>query len=128
MAGGCQGHNKDGAPCSATPQRGRDWCVWHDPDLAAKRQAWSVQGGQNKSNKARARKELADQALTMRDTGAVLSRLLRKLEAGDVEPAVCTAAANLARALATLEEKTVLADRLTALEEAAGIADRGGAA
>ncbi len=68
---------------------------------------------------------MADDALTLRDTAGVLSRMLRKLEDGQVEPNVCTAAAALARALATLEEKTTLADRLTALEEAASIIDRG---
>jgi len=83
------------------------------------------EGGVRRSNKARARKELAGENLSLRDTSAVLSRLLRKLEAGEAEPNVCTAAANLARALALLEEKTTLADRLTALEEAAGLTNRG---
>ena len=121
MPSQCLGRNRDDTPCSAWVQPGRSYCQWHAPELAEQRREWSRKGGANRSNKARARKELADEHLTMRDTGAVLSRLLRKLEAGEAEPSVCTAAANLARALATLEEKTVLADRLSALEEAAGI-------
>ena len=80
-----------------------------------------AKGGANRSNRARARRELASEHLSLHDTSAVLSRLLRKLEAGEAEPAVCTAAANLARALATLEEKTALADAITELEARLGV-------
>ncbi len=120
MVRGCLATTKDGRPCSAQAWRG-DYCRWHSPDLAEERQQWRAKGGARRSNRARARKELADDALTLRDTGAVLSRMLRRLEAGDVEPSVATAAANIARAMATLEEKTTLADAIAELEARLGV-------
>jgi hypothetical protein len=32
----CKGTNKAGKPCGAVPQKGKDWCRAHDPDLSGK--------------------------------------------------------------------------------------------
>ncbi len=49
--------------------------------------------------------------MTLTDAAGVLSRLLGKLEAGKAQPGVCTAAANLARALDTHGQATAIEDR-----------------
>ena len=82
-----------------------------------------AKGGANRSNKARARKELADDAVTLREAGAILGRLLRGLESDDPKPGIVTAAATAVRALAALEEVTTMADRIADLERAAGIGE-----
>ncbi len=84
-----------------------------------------AKGGANRSNRARARKELADDAVTLREAGAILGRLLRRLESGDAEPGVVSAAATAVRALAALEEVTTLADAIADLEARLGVGDRG---
>jgi len=32
----CKGTNKAGGPCGVVPQKGKDWCRAHDPDLSGK--------------------------------------------------------------------------------------------
>ena len=121
MASQCLGRNRDDTPCSAWVQPGRSYCQWHDPALAEQRREWSRKGGANRSNRARARKELADDSLTLRDAGAILGRLLRNLESDDPKPGVVTAAAAAVRALAALEEVTTLADAIADLEARLGV-------
>ncbi len=123
MPSQCLGRNRDNSPCSAWVPEGRAYCQWHDPARETERQQWRAKGGARRSNKARARRELADDALTLTDTAGVLSRMLRRLEAGDIEPNICTAAANIARAMATLEEKTTLADAIAELEARLGVGE-----
>src|SRR5215471_19147771 len=41
----CRHQTKDGAQCNATPQKGKDFCFFHDPDRAEERAAARRQGG-----------------------------------------------------------------------------------
>ena len=127
MGARCQATNQAGKPCSATTRAGRPFCAWHDPALAAERRRWSVQGGQGKSNRKRATRDLAGAVLTLPEVSGLLSIALRKVATGTMEPGPANALANLARALVATQQAGELADRLTALEEAAGITDRGSA-
>jgi hypothetical protein len=126
MATRCLATTKDGNPCAAKPWRG-DYCRWHSPQLAAQRREWSRRGGASRSNKARARKGLAGEALTMPEVSGLLSRALRKVEAGTMEPGVATAMATLARALVATQEAGVVEERLAALEERLGVQRKGAA-
>ena len=121
MPSQCLGRNRDDTPCSAWVQPGRSYCQWHAPELAEQRREWSRRGGVNRSNKARAKRELVGDSMSLQDVSGTLSRLLRRLEVGDAEPSVCTAAANLARALSELAKTTTVEDRLAELEAVAGI-------
>ena len=104
MADRCTGRNRDGGPCSAVPQPGSTWCVWHDPAKAETREGWRRKGGSARSNKARAKRQLLDGALTAGEVGAVLSAVLKAVVAGKLEPGVANAAANVARALADVRK------------------------
>ncbi len=117
----CLGRNRDDTPCSAWVQPGRSYCQWHDPALAEERRRWSAKGGANRSNRARARRELATDAVTLRDAAAIMGRLLRRLENGEAEPGVVSAAAAGVRALVALETATNLENRIAELEARLGV-------
>jgi hypothetical protein len=111
----CKAVNAHGKPCSAQA-RDTGYCQWHDPGLHAQRAEWRRQGGANRSNKARARKELADGSLTPTELHALLCKTLKAVIAGRVEPGVGNASANLARALTDVGRAAEIAERLDDLE------------
>lgn len=96
MADRCQGVNKEGEPCSAGLYRD-GWCRWHHPGLKEQRRQWSVKGGENRSNKARARKLWPDDALTPDDVRSLLAHVARRTLAGELDPSVANAMCNLGR-------------------------------
>jgi hypothetical protein len=116
----CKATNAQGKPCSAQA-RPTGYCQWHDPALVAERAEWRRQGGAARSNKARAKKALPDTVLTPPELQGVLSKAIRDVLAGQLEPGPANAAAALSRALVTLREATELEERLSVLERAAGI-------
>ena len=117
--GGCRGTNRDGSPCSAQPQRGRPWCVWHDPQLVERRAEWSRRGGHGKSNKARARKGLAGEAMSMRELHGLLSKAARDLVDGKLDPGPANALANIARSLEAVARTAELEAKVSGLERGA---------
>ena len=122
MAERCSATTKGGKPCGGTPVPGEDLCPWHSPSWAERRRAWSVKGGQGKSNKRRAAKRLAE-PMGPAELQILLGAVLRDVVAGRVEPGVANAAAALGRALVTVTEASDIEKRLTALEEAATAAE-----
>ena len=118
----CQGTNRTGEPCSAHVDDGQIWCRWHDPNRAEERTEWSRKGGQARSNRARARKQLADAVMTIGDLDAFLCASLVKVAAGRMEPNVGSAVATLARTVVTIRSTGELEKRIEALEQSAGIA------
>jgi len=126
MVARCTAQTKDGRPCSAQAWR-NGLCRWHAPELAEERRAWRAKGGARRSNKARARKGLAGEALMMPEVSGLLSRAMRKVEAGTMEPGVATAMATLARALVATVEAGDVEERLAELEERLGIHRKGAA-
>ena len=117
----CQATAASGKPRSATPRPGSRFCLWHDPRAAEERRELSRKGGHGRSNAARARRGLPGEVLTPAELQGVLGRTLRGLVAGEVEPGVANAAANLGRAIVAVRAATELEDRLSALEAAAGV-------
>jgi hypothetical protein len=117
----CKGQTKDGKPCAAKPRPGMDLCPWHSPELAERRTEWSRRGGVNSSNKARIRKQLPDAVLSPTELQGLLSKALRDVLTGKLEPGPANAAGGLARALVTIKESADLEERLAALEAAAGL-------
>ena len=116
MPSQCSGTNKDGRPCSAHVEEGRKWCAWHDPDREADRAAWRRKGGANRSNRIRARKQLADQVLTIGDLDALLCNALVKVAAGRMTPGIGLAMAGIAKTITSIRTAGDLERRLTALE------------
>ncbi len=72
-SGGCHGVTTAGGPCGARA-------------LAGRRGEWSARGGTNRSNHARARKQIPGGSLTIDEIHAVTGRVLTDLNAGKMEP------------------------------------------
>ncbi len=121
MHGRCTGTNRDGSSCSGQARPGRPWCSWHDPDLDGQRARWRQKGGQSRSNKARARKQLPAESLTLQEVQGLLSVALKGVLAGRIEPGIANASANLARAIAAVAQAGEIEERIAALEAAANI-------
>lgn len=121
MVGTCTATTKSGRPCSA--QAWQDGlCRWHSPHLQEQRAEWRRRGGEQRSNRARAKKTLPDGVLTPRDLQGLLGATLKGVLVGRIEPGVANAAANLGRTLMTIRETADLEERIAALEERAGVA------
>ncbi len=113
----CKAITTAGAPCSATPRPGRDWCRWHDPDLAATRRAERIAGGEAKSNKRRARRMLLDARMEPRAVEGLLCRGMVQVATGKMTPGQLSALAAGARAYVAIREAGEVEERLAAIEE-----------
>lgn len=122
---GCQGTNQSGEPCSATPQSGKAWCLWHDPDLAEQRKHWNREAGKAKSNTRRASRHVLAAARDLKEVDAQLCRAFTDVLDGRLPPGVGTAAATIARSIIAVREAGEIAERLDQLE--ATLRDRGSA-
>jgi hypothetical protein len=111
----CKAPNRTGKPCSATHFRD-GYCRWHHPDLEAQRQAERAAGGQARSNRARARKQLAEQLMTIDDLDALLCSALVKVAGGRIEPGVGSAMATIAKTITGIRQAGELERRLEQLE------------
>jgi hypothetical protein len=120
----CQGTTQSGKPCNAQARPGRTRCPWHDEELSSQRRAWSERGGKAKSNRARAQKQISGGVMTPLELRGVLGVVLTDVIAGKLEPGVGNAAANIARAMVSIQETQELEERLSALEERAGLAEQ----
>ncbi|MDP9356417.1 MAG: hypothetical protein M3R02_14255, partial [Chloroflexota bacterium] len=75
-------------------------------------------------NRARAKKRLPAESLTLQEVQGLLSVALKGVLAGRIEPGIANASANLARAIAAVTQVAELDARIRELEVVAGIADR----
>lgn len=117
MATQCQGTNRTGEPCSAHVDDGQAWCRWHDPNRAEERTEWSRKGGQARSNRARARKQLAAAVLSIEDMDAFLCASMVKVAAGRMEPNVGSAVATIAKTVVGIRTAGDFEKRLQELEQ-----------
>jgi hypothetical protein len=123
MVARCSATNASGDACGA--QAWRDGlCAWHHPDRAAEMAEARRRGGRAKGNKARAKREMIDAALSPKELQGVIAVTLKAVLAERKSPAIGSAIASLARAAVAVREATDLEDRLDALEAAAGIGER----
>ena len=112
MVDRCSATTREGKPCAAAPRPGRTLCAWHDPAFAEQRRTWSARGGQGKSNRKRATRDLAGAALTLPEVSGLLSIALRNVATGKMEPGPANALANLARAIVATQHACDLEARL----------------
>ncbi len=117
----CRGKNAEGKPCGATTQAGRAWCMWHDPEREAERAEWRAQGGRARSHRSTAARELRKHATDMSSLRGTLFLTLKRVSDGELEPSVGNSMATIARAIVAVSQATDLEERLTALEQRAGI-------
>lgn len=119
MASQCLGQNRNGGPCSGTP--GADgYCMWHSPARQVEREEWRRRGGQRRSNASRARKAMADGALSPAEIEGVLGLTMKAVLNGSKDPAIGNAIANLARAAVAVREAVAVDERLGELERKIG--------
>jgi hypothetical protein len=94
----------------------------HDPESAELRREASKKGGHARSNAARAAKAMPA-ALTSDELLVTLSRVIGKVESGEIDPGPANAVASLARAINSIRETTEIERRLAELEQRAGVTD-----
>lgn len=124
----CAGIRKDGGRCTARPQPGREWCMFHDPDLAEVRRERSERGGRHRANVIRAARGLPP------ELAALYSKLIDLFDdalAGKYPPRAVEVAANVARVALDyvrlaheLGETAALRKRLDELEARLGVSAR----
>lgn len=117
----CRGTNTAGKPCSARTQPGRAWCQWHDPARESERAQWRSEGGRARSHRNTAARELKRYPVDMGSLRGTLFHALKRVEAGELEPSVANSMATLARAIVTVSQSVEVEERLSALEQRAGI-------
>jgi hypothetical protein len=114
----CIGTNKAGEQCRGKALSGGRYCIAHDPERVVDMAEWRRQGGKAKSNTARARKQLPDAVLSPTELQGLLSKAIKDVLAGKIDPGPLNAAANAARAIASLRETGDVEQRLEQLEQA----------
>ena len=117
----CRGTNAAGTPCSARAKPGRAWCQWHDPAREAERALWRSEGGKARSTRNTAARELKRYPTDMGSLRGTLFHVLKRVEAGDLEPNVGNSIATIARAIVTVSQSVDVEERLAALEQRAGM-------
>ena len=115
----CSATKADGSQCGGVPFRAHPTCWFHTPETAPDRAAGRRLGGSARSNRARAARELARAAMTPAEISGLLSLTLTRVIAGQTEPGVGNAAANIARAIIAVVEANAVEERLSLLEAAA---------
>jgi hypothetical protein len=118
----CKATKQDGSACNGAPYKGGAYCWFHDPAEAEKRANGRRLGGSAKSNRTRARKQLASTAMTPAELEGVIGLTITQVLSGAKPPGIGQAVAALARAAITIREASEIEQRLAALEAANGLA------
>jgi len=128
MVARCKAVNTAGNPCSGQPLLADGYCYWHSALTVEERAAARRRGGLNRSNKARAKKQLPAEPMTDAEVHAWLGIVFRSVIGGKMEPGVATAAASVAKAMVSVRQAGELERRLAELEThaAAAIGRRAG--
>jgi hypothetical protein len=119
--GQCAATKRDGSQCRGTSLPGKAHCFAHDPDLANARRQWTRDAGKAKSNKARMRKQLGDEVLSLGEIDSLLCVALKGVLAGKIEPGVATTAATVAKSISQLRMAADIEKRLEEVEKQAGL-------
>ena len=96
----CQAETRSGQRCSALAVDGVH-CPWHSvaPEWVEKLHQWSAKGGERRSNASRAKRHLPAEPMTAAELHAYLGVVFKGVVGGKLEPAIATAAANVARTI-----------------------------
>ncbi len=101
------------------------YCRWHHPDLEERRAAERREGGRARANARRARKELQQSAMTLKEIDGLLCRSMVQVARGDMSPGVASALGTLARSVIAVRDAGEITERLERVE--AAIIEREGA-
>ena len=91
----CQAKTKDGTPCTAPAQTGKDFCFTHDPEQEQARTEARAKGGQTRAEQLNG--AIVPTITTAEAVRDYLARVARDTEAQLIPPKTATAIASLAR-------------------------------
>jgi hypothetical protein len=120
----CNGTNKQGEQCRGKALPGSAYCIAHDPAKIVAITEARRKGGAARSNRAKARREMANAALSPAELQGLIAVTIRAVLAGTKSPGIGQAIAALSRAAVAVREATETDERIAALEEAAGLGER----
>jgi hypothetical protein len=110
----CSGQTKAGERCRGKALPTSRYCIAHDPDKVVEMAEYRRQGGQARSNKARAQKELPAEPLSNAEAHAYLSLAFRRAMVGKLDAPMLNALSSAAKALQdlsrTVEQDVVIAE------------------
>ncbi len=123
----CNATTKAGTPCKGRVLPGRAYCMAHDPAHADQRAEGQRKGGESRANARRAAKAWSaiGEQVTSDQLPAILKACMFSVKSGAMEPAQASAIANLARVSLQQSQDLELEQRITALEQAAGVHSSG---
>ncbi len=123
----CRATRKDGEPCRAEAQSGRDYCFFHDPAKGEERHDSKVAGGKAgklatlatvKPWRGVAGEVDVLKAVTPVELVDLLCNTIDDVRTGAIDPKVANAVGYLAGVIVKIQEQEALVERLSAIEEA----------
>lgn len=130
----CKATRRDGRPCAAQAQTGRDYCFFHDPDKVEQSRAAQAKGGAVGGRTTLTavkpwRGNTGDVTVLRSPTSAELINLLAdtidEVKTGAIDPRTANAVGYLVGVICKILEYDALNERLAALEEAVGVGPGG---
>jgi hypothetical protein len=110
----CEATRRDGHPCTIRVVGDSCFCFAHSPALREQREQAHRRGGQNRATAKRLAKIMPVRLLPVWD---VLEQALSDVLDGRLDPKLATAAAAVARALASILQTGELEERVRQLEQ-----------
>ena len=125
MAFQCEARKQDGSICGANAQRGKDFCVFHDPAKEADRQRARRAGGLTRSKPAQVLPaESPDVQLTSsKDVAVLLSESISQTLRGELDPRVANTIGFLSGVFLKALEQGLVEERLLKVEAALGLSE-----
>ena len=120
MVSRCRAANAEGASCQAQPVRPSGYCYWHDPALAEERDRKRREGGSNRSNAKRARRQMPAEPLSNAELAAWLTVSFAKAMKGQMAPALLNALSNAAKVMSELTRVSEMEERMAEIERKLG--------
>lgn len=126
----CKAITKDGKPCRANAQTGKDYCFLHDPEKVEAVKAARSKGGASlkvidpkrfKPWRGTGGDVTVLQSPTPQDIVNLLADTIDEVKTGQIDPRVANAVGYLAGSILKAVELTTFDERLAALEEALGV-------
>ncbi len=123
----CKATRKDGDPCRAEAQSGRDYCFFHDPGKDGERHEAKVKGGKTGKLATLATvkpwRGVAGDVDVLKAVSPVelidlLCDTIDDVRTGAIAPQVANSVGYLATAITKIQEQEALIERLSAIEEA----------
>lgn len=123
----CKATRRDGQPCGAQAQAGREWCYFHDPEKAEEVRAAKSKGGSKvttltvvKPWRGQPDEVTVLKSPTTIDIVSLLADTIDEVKAGKIDPRVANAVGYLSGVMLKALEFDAFEERLAALEEAVG--------